>query len=98
MKELAIDLLNEEKTKELRTHSRMKAFTFYIDDFTKVKVLNKLSRTGCDTAKGTMSALLRVLLNYYAELPDDDLTTNQINKLVVGEYLFTTKKNKRSTL
>lgn len=93
MKELTL-----EEIRELRTHDRMKAFTLYIDDFTKVKVLNKLSRTGCDTKKGTLSALIRVLLNYYAELPDDDLTTDQINKLVIGEYLFTTKKNKRSTL
>ena len=88
----------EKVIKELREHSKMSAFTFYLDDYTKLKVLQKLSKNGCDTKKGTLSALIRVLLNFYAELLDDDPTVEMLNKLVVGEYLFTTKKNKRSTL
>jgi hypothetical protein len=84
--------------KDLRTHSKMSAFTFYLDDMTKLKVLQKLKANGCDTQKGSLSALIRVLLNLYAELPDDDPNLDMISKLVVGEYLFTTRKNKRSTL
>lgn len=83
---------------KLRAHSTMKAFTFYLDDVTKYAVLQKLHCLGIDTKKGSLSALIRVLLYKFAteDIPIEELedVIEQVNK----EYLFTTKKNKRSTL
>lgn len=84
--------------RELREHMSMKAFTFMLDDVTKLKVLQKLRENGLDTKKGSMSALIRVLLNNFTELYDDDPTLEYVLKEVEKEYLFTTKKNKRSTM
>lgn len=90
--------MTDEHKKELREHSRMKAFTFMLDDLTKLSVLQKLRVNGLDTEKGTISALIRVLLNYFADLPGNDPTLKQLLDKVEEEYLFTTKKNKRSTM
>jgi hypothetical protein len=90
--------MTEEHKKELRKHMSMKAFTFMLDDITKLSVLQKLRINGLDTEKGTLSALIRVLLNYFAELPGNDPTFKQLCGKVKEEYLFTTKKNKRSTM
>lgn len=84
--------------KELREHSRMKAFTFMLDDITKLKVLKKLKALGLDTKKGSISALIRVLLNDFAEVPAGHPGMSELAKQVEEEYLFTTKKNKRSTM
>ena len=89
-------MTNEQK-KELREHMTMRAFTFMLDDLTKAEILRKLRENGQDTAKGTLSALIRVLLRQFAEtdLPEwEELTYAQVEE----EYLFTTKKNKRSKL
>ena len=90
--------MTDKEKKELREHMAMKAFTFMLDDITKLCVLQKLRVNGLDTEKGTMSALIRVLLNYFAELPGNDPTLKSIIDKVESEYIFTTKKNKRSTM
>lgn len=90
--------MTDEHKKELREHMSMKAFTFMLDDVTKLCVLQKLRLNGLDTKKGTISALIRVLLNYFTELSPDDPTFEYIVQKVEEEYLFTTKKNKRSTM
>ena len=83
--------------KELRTVSTMKAYTLYIDNITKLEVLKKLKIIGMDTAKGSLAATIRVMLSLFAEdklgIPDDEMAA-----LIAEEYLFTTKKNKRSSL
>jgi hypothetical protein len=76
----------------------MRAFTFMLDDVTKVKLVKRLREAGCDSEKGTLSALIRVLLNEFAELPDDDPVLIYLLLEVEKEYLYTTKKNKRSTM
>ncbi len=44
--------------KTLREHSSMSAFTFYLDDLTKLRVLQRLKALGLDTAKGSISATI----------------------------------------
>lgn len=81
----------------IREHSNMRPFMFYLDDVTKLQVLQKLRENGLDTKKGTLSALIRVLLTQFAEsdLPEwIELVCSQVEQ----EYVFTTKKNKRSKL
>lgn len=90
--------MTDEHKKELREHMSMKAFTFMLDDVTKLLVLQKLKENGLDTKKGTISALIRVLLNHFADLIPDDPTFEYIVRKVEEEYIFTTKKNKRSTM
>ena len=90
-------LTNHEK-RELRAHMTMKTFNFMLDDITKLYVLQKLRENGLDTKKGTISALIRVLLNYFVDLSPDDPIFEYIVDEVEQEYLFTTKKNKRSSL
>jgi hypothetical protein len=83
-----------EQEKQLRIHSKMSAFTFYIDDVTKLAVMHKLKELGLDTAKGSLSATIRVLLQEFATLTPTPALAEKIKQ----EYLFTTRKNKRSTL
>lgn len=90
--------LTAEEKLFVRGHSSMKAFMFYLDNVTKLEVMQKLQHCGLDTKKGTMSALIRVLLTYFTELIDDDPTLEFIVKKVEEEYVFTTKKNKRSAM
>jgi hypothetical protein len=89
--------LTKEQKKRLREVSNMKAFTFYLDDITKMECLTKLKELGVDTKKGSLSALIRVLLTEFAE-NDNTLYDEYVATRVQEEYLFTTKKNKRSTL
>lgn len=86
-----------ENEKQLREHMTMKLFNFYLDDLTKLKVIQKLKECGYDTKKGTMSALIRVMLKYFVDLADDTIIQSILEN-VEEEYTFTTKKNKRSTL
>lgn len=78
---------------ELRAASNMSAFTFYLDDLTKLEVLKKLKTLGVDQKKGSLSATIRVLLREFAN-NNTEIDTAKIE----AEYLFTTTKNKRSTL
>jgi hypothetical protein len=83
--------------RDLRMHSKMSAFTFYIDDLTKLSVIKKLKTLGIDEKKGSISATIRVLLRLFAE-HNLDIWECDIVDLIKDEYLFTTKKNKRSSL
>lgn len=89
--------MTEQEKREIQEHSRMKAFTFMLDDITKLEVLKKLRENGQDTKKGTLSALIRVLLRQFAET-DSPEWEDVVYQQVEEEYLFTTKKNKRSTM
>lgn len=71
----------------------MSAVTFYLDDLTKLGVLKRLRALGLDTEKGSLSATIRVLLQEFATGTDDTITAR-----IEEEYLFTTKKNKRSSM
>lgn len=89
-------MTNEEK-RYVRENSNMKMFNFYLDDVTKLEVLQKLHRFGLDTKKGTLSALIRVLLRQFAETDCAEwveMTCEQVN----DEYVFTSRKNKRSSM
>lgn len=90
--------MTEEHKRELREQMSMKAFTFMLDDVTKLLVIQKLKENGLDTKKGSISALIRVLLNHFADLDPEDPTFMYIIQKVEEEYIFTTKKNKRSTM
>lgn len=89
--------MTEEEKKSIREISSMRAFTFYLDDVTKLEVLRKLREQGCDTKKGSLSALIRVLLSEFAKITDAE-QLNYITDRVQEEYTFTTKRNKRSTM
>ena len=87
-----------EQDKMLRERTSMKLFNFYLDDLTKLAVLKRLRLNGLDsTKKGTFAALIRVLLRQFAETNNPEWIEAVCND-VEEEYLFTTKKNKRSTL
>lgn len=79
--------------KVIRENSKMSAMTFYLDDLTKLRVLQRLKELGLDTEKGSLSATIRVLLAEFASSTDDTIKSK-----IEAEYLFTTKKNKRSRL
>lgn len=89
--------LTDEQKKIVRENTSMKMFNFYLDDVTKLEVLQKLREHGLDTKKGTLSALIRVLLRQFAETDLAEwveMTCSQVEE----EYTFTTKKNKRSSM
>ena len=81
---------------------KMSAFTFYLDDETKLAVQQRLSMIVPDTKKGALAALIRVLLRQFADISVE----NEIERIILmtykdaieKEYLYTTKKNKRSKL
>mgnify|MGYP000913443166 CR=1 FL=1 len=77
----------------IRENMSMTQTSFYLDDLTKLRVIRRLKALGLDTDKGTMSATIRVLLRRFTEQKDDTLIDE-----IKNEYLFTTKKNKRSTM
>lgn len=89
--------LTENDKRVLRESTNMRLFNFYLDDVTKLECLRKLRENGIETEKGALSALIRVLLNQFAnsDLPEwVEMTCNQVYE----EYVLTTKKNKRSKL
>lgn len=79
--------------KIIRENMSMDQMSFYLDKLTKLKVLKRLQALGLDTKKGSISATIRVLLADFANSTD-----NSIAKRIEEEYLFTTTKNKRSTM
>lgn len=83
----------DKEERQLREHTNMSAVTFYLDDMTKLRVLRRLHELGLDTKKGSLSATIRVCLNEFAQSKDDS-----IRDKIEAEYLFTTKKNKRSSM
>ena len=89
--------MTREEIAHIRENTSMKLFNFYLDDVTKLQVLQKMQSLGIDGQKGTLAALIRVLLNEFAE--NDDLHHDLIIKYKVqDEYRLTTRKNKRSKL
>ena len=77
---------------------KMSAFTFYLDNETKLAVQQRLSMIVPDATKGALAALIRVLLRDFMSLPFDDHVFDFYKKAIEEEYLYTTKKNKRSKL
>lgn len=77
---------------------KMQLCTFYLDDETKLAVEQRLSMLVPDTKKGTMAALLRVLLREFVALPFDDHSLTSLQEKLEAEYVYSTKKNKRSKL
>ena len=71
----------------------MDQMSCYLDKLTKLKVLKRLQALGLDTKKGSISETIRVLLADFANSTDDSIA-----KRIEEEYLFTTTKNKRSTM
>ena len=82
----------------IRTISPMSAFTLYIDDQTKLKTIKKLKAIGIDEKKGALAATIRTLMSHIAEGAFDELIEGNLADAIKAEYIFTTKKNKRSSL
>jgi hypothetical protein len=70
-------------------------FNFYLDDDVRDEVTEKLERLIGEKPKGTVSALIRVLLKQFLATPDD-----KVNPLLLSaidaEYEYSAKLNKRS--
>lgn len=79
--------------KVIRENMSMDQMSFYLDKLTKLRVLKRLEALGLDTEKGSISATIRVLLHDFANGTDDSIAGR-----IQEEYLFTTKKNKRSSM
>ena len=75
----------------------MSAFTLYIDAETKLKTIKKLKTLGIDEKKGALAATIRTLMAHFANGTFDELIED-LAGAIKAEYLFTTKKNKRSSL
>lgn len=77
---------------------KMQLYAFYVDDETKLAVEQRLSMLVPDVKKGVMAALLRVLLREFVALPFDDASLTSLQEKLEAEYVYSTKKNKRSRL
>lgn len=77
---------------------KMQIFAFYLDEPTKLAVEQRLSMLVPDAKKETMAALLRVLLREFVALPFDDASFTPLQEKLEAEYVYSTKKNKRSKL
>lgn len=77
----------------IKENMSMDQMSFYLDRLTKLRVLKRLEALGLDTKKGSISATIRVLLHDFAHGTDDSIAVR-----IQEEYLFTTTKNKRSSM
>ena len=77
---------------------KMQLYVFYVDDETKLAVEQRLSMLVPEAKKGAMAALLRVLLREFVALPFDDASLTSLQEKLEAEYVYSTKKNKRSRL
>lgn len=77
--------------------SNMTQFGFYIDDDRKKKALEKLERLCGPTDKGKLAAFLRVCIDEFVAMSDEDISPEFKNK-VVDEYVYSATKNKRSKM
>ena len=75
-----------------KTGQRMRLVTFYLDEPTRLAVEQRLSVITPDAIKGSMGALLRVLLREFCALPFDDTSLDTLQKKIEAEYVYTTKK------
>lgn len=71
-----------------------KLFNFYLEEYTKNRVIQKLEDNVGHTEKGALAALIRVLLNRFMQ--QEDVT--EICKDVDKEYVYSATKNKRSSM
>lgn len=77
---------------------KMQLYAFYVDDETKLAVEQRLSMLVPEAKKGAMAALIRVLLREFVALPFDDVSLTSLQEKLEAEYVYSTKKNKRSKL
>ena len=77
---------------------KMQLYAFYVDDETRLAVEQRLSMLVPDAKKGAMAALIRVLLREFVALPFDDVSLTSLQEKLEAEYIYSTKKNKRSKL
>lgn len=77
---------------------KMQLYAFYVDEQTRLTVEQRLSMLVPDVKKGAMAALLRVLLREFVALPFDDASLTSLQEKLEAEYIYSTKKNKRSKL
>lgn len=77
---------------------KMQLYAFYLDDETRLAVEQRLSMLVPDAKKGAMAALIRVLLREFVALPFDDHSLTSLQEKLEAEYVYSTKKNKRSRL
>lgn len=77
---------------------KMQIYAFYLDEPTKLAVEQRLSTLVPDAKKGTMAALIRVLLREFVALPFDDASLTYLQEKLAAEYVYTTSKNKRSKM
>lgn len=77
---------------------KMQLYAFYVDDETKLAVEQRLSMLVPEAKKGAMAALIRVLLREFVALPFDDASLTSLQEKLETEYVYSTKKNKRSKM
>lgn len=77
---------------------KMQLYAFYLDDETRLAVEQRLSMLVPEAKKGVMAALIRVLLREFVALPFDDASLTSLQEKLEVEYVYSTKKNKRSRL
>lgn len=88
--------MTENEKQMVRTNTPMSAFTFFLDDVTKLETMKKLRSLGIDCKKGAISATIRMLLSQFANDVFDDKVN--LKAAIEKEYLFSVAKNKRSSL
>lgn len=71
-------------------------FNFYLDDDDKKKASEKLERIFGQQCKGLLAAYYRVMTEQLINTPDDKLQV--LMEHVAEDYVYNTKRNKRSKL
>ena len=71
-------------------------FNFYLDDDDKKKASDKLERIFGQQSKGLLAAYYRVMTEQLINTPDDKLKV--LMEHVSEDYVYNTKRNKRSKL
>lgn len=77
---------------------KMQLYAFYLDEPTRLAIEQRLSTLVPDAKKGVMAALIRVLLREFVALPFDDHSLTSLQEKLEAEYVYSTKKNKRSKM
>lgn len=89
--------MTDEEKCFIRENTTMKICNFYLDDLTKLEVLQKLKALGLSEERGVFSALIRSLLQIFASGEFADLDP-LVKETIKKEYVLTIKKNRRSKL
>lgn len=74
---------------------RKRLFNFYLDDDIRNEANDKLERIIGEKPKGTLAALIRVLLKQFLATPDEKINPLLI-QAIEAEYEYSAKLNKRS--